>query len=65
MEKKPCPFCGSKLGLNLELDGGIGYETGYRIVCYKCSAKGPHVKIRLDTGFNPDVEATELWNKRS
>lgn len=65
MKKKKCPFCGNIKSLVLQLDGGLGYTTGYRIVCLCCGAEGPHIKIKVTTDFDPDLEATEAWNKRT
>jgi hypothetical protein len=49
MEKKPCPFCGSR-----ELEVPTGEDA--QVLCAKCGCYGPWAATTRD--------AWELWNNR-
>ena len=61
---KPCPFCGCR-------DRRVGVRRmgnkGYRVVCGRCGAGGPHVSI-LSVGGDKMLaqdKAKADWNRRA
>lgn len=61
---KPCPFCGSTVGLNFVDSQGCKWGNA---VCPDCGAMGPEVRTNYDVGENAPwhEEATKEWNTRA
>lgn len=58
---KPCPFCGAKTSVEIEIDDEDDYATNYAVNCdYSKGGCGATSGYR-----QTKAEAIELWNKRS
>lgn len=53
---QPCPFCGDKDVILVQVMGGAGLQTAKQVVCLTCKSAGPY-------GHNDD-EAYRQWDRR-
>lgn len=58
---KYCPFCKCADGrVSVRRQG----KSGYRVICGRCGASGPYVKIGDHPKLEAQAEAVKKWNVR-